>query len=857
MNPRLTLTAAAAVILASVSVYPLIVGASWFWAGVGAVLVVAAAGTLTRLPASRAAVAGCVLVLIACWPLLAGPAWYGKATGVLIVALAAAGLTRLRILPALGCLLTYLAALMIYLNALLAAGRSIAGFVPTTASVHYLWALAGRGFAERAYIPPVPGTPGITLLTAAGIGLMAAATDLLAVRLRSPAIAGLPLLALYSVPITTNAKQGGLGATVVFCLGIIGYLALLAADGRDRLRGWGRLVTVWQHRDRAAIQRPDTRTLAASGRRIGLAAISIAIVLPLLLPGIRVHGLFNGHGTAGSPGGPAVELPDPLVQMQQQLLNTNPQSVLTYSTDTPDPAEQYLQLYVLNYDTGSGQWFLVPPASGSASSLSVGSGSLAPAPGVSSGAPEATYRTQVSLSRGVAGYGSKWSFLPLPYAPADVGVAGDWREDKATLMVYSADTPLSGLTYTVTSKESDAPTQQLEQSSRQIGAAGSAADYLSRPVSQERKLAAIAAQITSGATSPFDKALLLQNWFTTDNRFSYTTSVHLPDTTAGLIEFLTKTRQGYCQQFAFAMAVLARVLGIPSRIAVGYTGGVNQGHGTWKVTTADAHAWPELYFAGYGWLRFEPTPGGAGGQATAVQPAYATTTPASRGPAGQLPGTTGPGSIKASPAGGGSAAGRHKFGPALGGSAASPTSRHGGGAPFGLIALVLLGLALIAPATARILVRRRRWRRAADDDSLAAAAWRELLDDLADHGMACRASESPRAVARRITSVLGLDEESRQALERIASAEERARYATAPQPSGTLRRDVGTVRQAISLEADGGTRWRARLLPSSALAPARSALHYALDVFGWMDAAGQWLRRRSAAGRAGLADKAG
>ena len=264
MNQRLTLTAAAAVILASVSVYPLIQGASWFWAGVGAVAVVAAAGTLTRLPANRATVAGCVLALIASWPLLASPSWYGKAAGVFVVALAAAGLTRLRILGALACLITYLAAVMIYLNALFAAGTSIAGFVPTAASAHYLWSLAGNGFSERSYLPPVPGTPGITFLTAAGIGLMAIATDLLAVRLRSPAIAGLPLLALYSVPITSNAKQGGLGATVVFCLGISGYLALLAADGRDRLRGWGHLVTVWQHRDHEAIQQPDTRDLAAS-----------------------------------------------------------------------------------------------------------------------------------------------------------------------------------------------------------------------------------------------------------------------------------------------------------------------------------------------------------------------------------------------------------------------------------------------------------------------------------------------------------------------------------------------------------------------------------------------------------------
>jgi hypothetical protein len=146
--------------------------------------------------------------------------------------------------------------------------------------------------AERVYEPPVPSSPGVILLAAGGIGLMAVATDLLAVRLRSPAIAGLPLLALYCVRITTAAHQGGLGATIVFCLAMIGYLALLAADGRERLRIWGRLVTVWHGAAADAVEAPeapDTKALAASGRRIGLAAACIALAFPLLVPGITVH----------------------------------------------------------------------------------------------------------------------------------------------------------------------------------------------------------------------------------------------------------------------------------------------------------------------------------------------------------------------------------------------------------------------------------------------------------------------------------------------------------------------------------------------------------------------------------------
>ena len=96
--------------------------------------------------------------------------------------------------------------------------------------------------------------------------------------------------------------------------------------------------------------------------------------------------------------------------------------------------------------------------------------------------------------------------------------------------------------------------------------------------------------------------------------------------------------------------MLARLAGIPSRIAVGYTGGSAGPHGSWQVTTADAHAWPELYFPGQGWLRFEPTPHGAGDQGTATVPSYASGP--STGSGAPLPGGPVP---DARPAPGGSA----------------------------------------------------------------------------------------------------------------------------------------------------------------------------------------------------------
>ena len=127
--------------------------------------------------------------------------------------------------------------------------------------------------------------------------------DFLAVRLHRPAIAGLPLLVVYMAPIATTAKVAGLGGAIAFLLAAAGYLALLSSDGRCRLRGWGRVVTVWHYSgEDERLGGADMGTLAATGRRIGLAAVCAALVAPLLLPGLTIHQIFGGHGSGGGDG---------------------------------------------------------------------------------------------------------------------------------------------------------------------------------------------------------------------------------------------------------------------------------------------------------------------------------------------------------------------------------------------------------------------------------------------------------------------------------------------------------------------------------------------------------------------------
>jgi transglutaminase-like putative cysteine protease len=849
MNHRLTIITAVAVLLASLSLSAVIVNDGWLWATIAAVIVVAIAGTLTRLAPVPAAVWATIIALLACAPMLGAGSWWWRLAWLVVGAVTASTVTRARGLPVLGALVTYAGSLLLFLNLAFAAGQSLGLIIPTGRSLRHLGSLASMGWAMRNDAPPVPATRPLELLVAAGVGLVAVTADVIAVRLRSPALAGLPLLVLFCVPVTTTAKFSGAGAAVAFCLAITGYLALLAADGRDRLRLWGRLVTVWQQAEVDDQGKgPDTRALAAAGRRIGLAAVCVAVIAPLLVPGLHPHKLFAKHSLSNT--GNPVALPDPLVAMRDQLNHRGAENttVLTYKSTSSPVQMPYLQLYVLNIDS-KGAFTLVPPGQQGAVPVKNGK-TLKQPPGLALATPVAPVHTDVTISKGVAGYSSKLSFLPAPYPPVSITAPGSWQEDNTTLMLYSGGTALGGLKYSVTSSLPSPSTTALQAPQTGLPARIKS-DYLSQKIADRRALTRIADRATRGAHSEYQRAVSLQAWFRSTGGFSYSLSTAQLTGPHSLLTFLTRTKAGFCQQFAYAMAILARLEGIPSRIAVGYTAGTAQTGNSWRVTEADAHAWPELYFKNVGWLRFEPTPaGGALGQGTATPPVYGTgpaapitgqspspgvsTAPAL--PGGQVPGSPGvlpPGLKRAQQADNG-------------GGGAVVHARHTNIAGPVLLALaILVILGAIAPGTSRRLVRERRWRRAAGDSGLAHAAWLELRDDMTDYGLASRPSESPRALARRIGTAEGLDEPGREALNRVARAEERASYASAAEPGAGLRADVGTVRRSIASSAPAGTRWRALLFPPSMLVPVRAAAQQALDVFGWMDAAGQHVRRRA------------
>jgi transglutaminase TgpA-like protein/transglutaminase superfamily protein/uncharacterized protein DUF4129 len=844
LNVRMTVTAAVAVVLSSTVLYPVFTDSLWFAASIGAVATAAVAGALTRL----------------------------------------------RTLPVAVCLAASVVALLLYLNLVFEARHSLLAVIPTTASISRLWQLIDTGLHyTRHNTPPVPNLPGLLLLAAGGVGLTAALTDLIAVRLRSTALAGLPLLVLFTVGVSIDAPHSQLDTALVFCLGGAGYLAMLSADGRERIRVWGRLVSLWRpssRRDGAAATEPgpDTRALAATGRRVGLASIVVALCAPLLIPSLHPSKLFSsGPGTGGTSGtsaSTAVELPGLLSQTIAEL-RERPREVLSYTTSAPQSLQKddplYLQTYVYDVLTEAHGWQSVNYAQDATRT-----GSRMPQePGLADTSFGLQVTTRLHAAADFTSPGPLPVFLPMPYPATQLTAPGVWMVDP-DLMVYSGGGSIANQTYSVTSRAVDPTPAQL--SDAPPPGANVSADVRLPPSYQLPVLKKLAETITAHQHTEYAKVNALATWLA--GRGSYVTSAPGFDTAAGLVTFLTKSTTGVCVQFAYAMTVLARLLGIPARVASGFTTGSRTSPDHYVVTTKDSHAWTEVYFSGYGWIRFEPTPAGQG---TASTPGYETAPKTGIGPGvpvplpssgattpgkpSQLPHNFRPGPQAGSTDGITTVSGRRSGTPwaaialaviaaialACGVIAmvAPPAQRalsaHASAAyrprPFtaillvaaaaGLVALALYRLlsrtssvnlgagwatvgiafgaaaavALIAPGTSRIALRRWRWMHATDDVSRAHAAWREFHDDLTDYGVTSRPSEPPRTLAARVTA--GLPEPAREAVAHLALAEERASYAATPAQSQNLRHDSAAARHGLAAAARRSTRWRARLFPAS------------------------------------------
>ena len=186
---------------------------------------------------------------------------------------------------------------------------------------------------------------------------------------------------------------------------------------------------------------------------------------------------------------------------------------------------------------------------------------------------------------------SVWSYSPRPTPAELVRVAGAYP---AALTKPGRELELVGR---VTAPPFDA-----------VGREQRMRDLLTGRLQPYENLFERARAVAGQTQSPYAAAVALERWFRVTGGFTYSEQ---PGATPGLpplVGFVVDTRTGYCQHFAGAMALMLRLLGIPARVAAGFVPGHYQ-DGTWTVTDHDAHTWVEVWFRGYGWLAFDPTPG--------------------------------------------------------------------------------------------------------------------------------------------------------------------------------------------------------------------------------------------------------
>lgn len=724
-----------------------------------------------------------------------------------------------------------LVALVLYLLLRYGNDQALFGIVPWTGSVDRLGQLFSGGRADiNRYAAPIGVSPGVELITVAGVGLVALAVDTLAVTWRRAALAGLPLLVLYTVP-TAIAPDGV--SWVAFALCGIAFLTLLLAESRERVSRWGRPMRYSVAREN---YRPevDTGALSQVGRRVGAAALGLALVVPAVMPEISAGALGFGDGGFGSGSGGdgrKVTVINPILDLGANLRQGENRLLIRYRGSAT-----YLRLVGLDQFTGD-KW--QPSALEVSRDNNDVEKGLAHAPGLGSSVPttKRSYRIEV--------FDLDQTWLPLPYPSTKVSdISGTWLYDPSTFNVFGENSSTRQITYRVSALEVNPTPEQLAAAAASVPP--SLRRYLRLPPNMDPLIAATAQQVVRGATSNYDRALALQNWLRDPQEFTYSQTLDSSGPNDGngtqAIATFLQTRRGYCVQFASTMAVMARWLGIPARVAVGFASGTEDDKGRHMVGVHDAHAWPELYFQGVGWVPFEPTPGGP----ASAPPPYARQSPGGGGPNSQptsQPGSTPTGSTSGLP--GSENRARQDV---------LEGNRRGGGGTVGagpvqlpvLPTLVTFGVLLLlgVPSLTRLLVRRRRWQDARTPTAQALAAWADLKDTLVDHGYAWNPSDPPRRGAARLASERHLVGEPADALHRVATATERARYAPEMTPVGDLRGDVDAVRAGLAEGSGRWARWRARVLPRSTRAVAHAVADRMADGLDAVDAAFSTLGRR-------------
>lgn len=696
--------------------------------------------------------------LLALTGLIDGTTWLVRAwVAIVLVAAVCAGVravTRSWWAPTLAGLLVSVAGLVVRYGA--PPGRI--QVLPDLGAFERTLATAREGVTViNQSLVPMPGVRPAELLVVTGALLVLLLTDLVAVGLGAPAWAGLALVTLWfpAVVLGFPASAWALAWTG------LAYLLLLALSA----------APVAAHSD--------------GGRRVGTAVACAT--------GVVVATLVAGPVIAALPGWASLRLPDfgtgpvgPLqlsdnLDLRESLGTRSGQIVLRYTVvgadgqQAPAVVEPSPGASADPVDTvtarlvGPLRAFTLTSFDGQTWQRDDGdpSGTWEPQelltsdPTIRGSAPDATRGTLATVQVEVGSLRER--HLPVSTFPRTVDVRGAWGYDEQRDEVVGQRSTFDGMHYGMVVEVPDLKAEDLENAD--VGNPGDDGASLVVPAtSHAGDIAALAKDLTEDATTPYEQAMDLQSYFRATTNFTYDTRVPPARSSDAVWDFL-QSRRGYCVQFATSMAMMARTLGIPARVGVGFLPGDTNGDGLYVVSGKKSHAWPELYFEGSGWVRFEPTPAvQTGAPPIWSDPFTAISQPGSQ-PSEAAPSGVAP-SVAATQQGGQSST-----------PTAESTSDHW------VTIGVVVGFVLVASILGLTVARRRTRTRA---DLTPERAWLRARRGLANRGVTWTDATTPRGVVATVQDQLrtasgsALSGAPEAALVSLARTVERERYAREP-----------------------------------------------------------------------------
>jgi transglutaminase-like putative cysteine protease len=599
------------------------------------------------------------------------------------------------------------------------------------------------GELVRSEVAPVPGSLPVALLAVGGTLLVLLLADALAGGLRRPALAGAPMLALWCPPLVLAGRVPG----YVFLGTVVALLLLLTLDGPVGARARRRA-----ERPEPAVRRAErARSLVTTGTAATVAAIALVVGgASSAIPGVA-GGWYRAFTTTGD----TIRLSEDL-DILRSLTERSDQVVLRYTSGSGENVGPFRSYTATAFD--GRRWQRGVDRAG----RDFDGGQVIFPTGLATGTGDPV---PVTVTVGEL----RDDKLPLPVEPRRLAVEGSWGYDEVRDEVVGDRTD-PGQVYELTVHERQlspdvlraAPAPQIDPAYTELPATAHLDD-----------ITRMAREVIGDAQTAYDGAVALQQWFRDGQSFTYATELPRGSTGDPVWDFL-QHRTGYCLQFATTMVVMARTLDIPARLAVGHLPGTDVGDATWEIHGQDSHAWPELYFEGAGWVRFEPTPSVQTGAAPLyTNPVLGEDVPAPV-PTGraEIPPELAPQEVP-----GGLA------------STAPPTAGGGfGTSDAGLpgwswVVAGVGGVAVLAGAVL-LLLRRRTVAPLLDPER----AWQQVVGALAEGGISLppptTLRQAPDVIAAQVESRLGtpLPEEVLEDLVALADAAEAARYAREPAP---------------------------------------------------------------------------